>query len=341
MDFETDSSARARTIVQRHYPPECAPRDCRFLGGAGGFSGARLWRLSSPAGEFCLRRWPSEHPSADRLAFIHSVLFLADRNGYSRLPLPIRTRSGDSFLAAEAHLWELTPWIAGAADFHARPSDKRLTAALRALAEFHVSVANHPAAPREPACSPGLGERTQRLRELAAGDLVQLAASIRQALDPRYDDLAERILARLPDALESAGDVLIERSELAVPLQPAIRDVWHDHFLFVGDEVSGIIDFGSLRIDSVCGDVARLLASLVGDDKRAWQVGLAAYESVRPLSEVERRLLPAFERSALPLSGVNWLDWLYRAGRKFEDSTAVRRRLGEIAQRLEQRGTRP
>lgn len=341
MDFETDSSAPARAIVQRHYPPECVPRDCRFLGGAGGFSGSRLWRLTSPAGELCLRRWPSEHPSADRLAFIHSVLFLADRNGYSRLPLPIRTRSGDSFLAAEGHLWELTPWIPGAADFHARPSDERLTAALRALAEFHVSVASHPAAPHDPAPSPGLGERTQQLRALTAGDLFQLAASIRRAPAPRYDDLAERILARLPDALESAGDVLIERAELAVPLQPAIRDVWHDHLFFVGDEVSGIVDFGSLRIDSVCGDVARLLGSLSPDDDRARQVGLAAYESVRPLSDAERRVLPAFELSALPLSGVNWLDWLYRAGRRFEDPTAVRRRLGEIAQRLEQHGPRP
>jgi hypothetical protein len=41
---------------------------------SGGFSGAQLWRLETVAGPLCLRRWPAEHPSAQRLTLIHNVL---------------------------------------------------------------------------------------------------------------------------------------------------------------------------------------------------------------------------------------------------------------------------
>ncbi len=68
---------------------------------------------------------------------------------------------------------------------------------------------------------------------------------------------------------------------LAAPLQPCIRDVWHDHVLFVGDDVSGLVDFGAMQPDSVAADIARLLGSLAGDDRQAWTIGLAAYESVQ------------------------------------------------------------
>src|SRR5690606_15182110 len=45
------------------------------LGSGGGFSGSTLWRIrTADERDFCLRRWPAEHPSPERLTFIHSVL---------------------------------------------------------------------------------------------------------------------------------------------------------------------------------------------------------------------------------------------------------------------------
>jgi Ser/Thr protein kinase RdoA (MazF antagonist) len=105
--------------------------------------------------------------------------------------------------------------------------------------------------------------------------------------------------------------------------------------LFVGDEVSGIVDFGSMRPDNVATDVARLLGSLAGDDTQDWQSGLSAYQSVRPLSDDELSLVKAFDRSTVVLGGLQWLEWVYLDGRQFDNRAAVLERVDEFLRRLE------
>ncbi len=113
-----------------------------------------------------------------------------------------------------------------------------------------------------------------------------------------------------------------------------IRDVWHDHILFEGDRVSGIIDFGTMRTEHVAGDVARLLGSLVGDDPRRREVGLAAYGQVRPLSQEELRLVTVFDASSVALSPLNWIEWIYVDGRRFEQPSTIEARFDELLSRL-------
>jgi homoserine kinase type II len=128
---------------------------------------------------------------------------------------------------------------------------------------------------------------------------------------------------------ELAAAALVETK-----LQPAIRDVWADHFLFTGDSVTGLVDFGGLNIDTPATDIARLLGSMAGDDAAAWQVGVAAYEAIRPLTSAERQLIPVFDRSSVLLSGMNWLRWIYIEGRTFADTEAVKTRLATIVGRM-------
>ncbi len=104
--------------------------------------------------------------------------------------------------------------------------------------------------------------------------------------------------------------------------------------LFEGNRVSGIIDFGAMRIDTVAGDVSRLLGSLAGDDLVAWQRGLKAYQTIRRLSDAEFALVPVFDESTMLLAGFNWLEWLV-GGRRFENPGEVLRRLRMIVNRLE------
>src|SRR3954447_6586549 len=131
--------------VVRNYPADCQPTLTEPLGFAGGMSGAQFWRMQSPRGTLVLRRWPAEHPTPDRLRFIHEVLFHAARNGIEFLALPIHTSAGNSWVHDGCHLWELAPWMPGVADYESLPTKEKLCAAMAALARFHVAVAEFPA----------------------------------------------------------------------------------------------------------------------------------------------------------------------------------------------------
>src|SRR4051794_36755023 len=72
------------------YPADCQPSGVTFLDSAGGFSGAQIWRLETPRGPACLRRWPAEQ-SANRLEFIQAVLWHVDQEGFRLASLPWET----------------------------------------------------------------------------------------------------------------------------------------------------------------------------------------------------------------------------------------------------------
>ncbi len=385
--------------VLAHYPPDCAPR--AWTKAASGFSGAEVYRLETARGTLALRRWPAEHPSPKRLSWIHSVLTQAVANGFDRLPLPIRTlnpatieraawpaSSCDTFVSQGGHLWELAPWLPGEADFRQNPSPVRLTAAMQALAQLHLSMAgdrpNPPSqGPLKSGPSPGLRARLEQLRRLRFGAAVAIRAAISStpltsglspqacspgatgsasALAPQASGLTPPALAST--LLTSAHEILDHFERLApdlerqlaasvahpVSLQPALRDIHDEHVLFVGDVVSGIIDFGAMREETVAGDIARLLGSLIGGPAKGpgsdsvlgdaanrpltWQAGLAAYEAVRPLSDTERELVPLFDQSGLLLGAMNWLEWLFVDGRQFADLARVHERILKLLVQL-------
>jgi Ser/Thr protein kinase RdoA (MazF antagonist) len=108
-----------------------AVRRIQPIGNAGGWSGSRLWRVTNQnGGETCLRRWPQEHPTPDRLRFIHGVLHQVAQN----LPVvaaPLPTSSKATFVEYAGQRWELTFWKPGNADYHAHPNRIRLRATTR------------------------------------------------------------------------------------------------------------------------------------------------------------------------------------------------------------------
>ncbi len=137
-------SLRQIQAIVRQYPVKFQPTRIEPLGAAGGMSGAQFWRIESAAGTFVLRRWPSEHPTAERLRFIHSVLFQAEHRGVSILATPIRTTTGESFTIFDGHLWDLTPWMTGMADYERSPNKQKLNAAMTSLAKFHSAISDFP-----------------------------------------------------------------------------------------------------------------------------------------------------------------------------------------------------
>lgn len=330
-------SLRDIQAIVRQYPANFQPNRVEPLGAARGMSGAQFWRVESPAGTHVLRRWPSEHPTPERLRFIHGVLFHAAEHGISFLATPIPTTTGESFVLFDGHLWELSPWMPGTADYELAPNKQKLAAAMTALAKFHSTVNGFPERGlQQVAGAPlAISRRLSRLRELSHRGTNDLAEAINVDTWPDLATLARRFLGTTSATLPRAIAQLAPLSNIILPVQPCLRDIWHDHVLFMGDEVTAIIDYGSINIDTPSTDVARLLGSLVGDDEAGWHAGVKAYSTIRPLSADEERAAKALDTSSTILAGCNWLRWIYIDGRQFEDRAQIVERFQRIVTRSE------
>jgi Ser/Thr protein kinase RdoA (MazF antagonist) len=325
----TFSAAKAGEIL-RHYPIDQHSIQVESLGSAGGMSGAQFWRIMSSRGTLCLRRWPVEHPSPQRLSFIHAVLQHAARRGISFIPPPITTHALRTFVHQACHLWQLEPWMPGTADYERTPRVEKLRAAMTALAQFHI--ATHDFEP--PASSSTIPRRLAQLRELSQQGTTALSRAIDNAIWPDIAPLARQFIALLPSAIPLVITKLEPLAGVRLSRQPCLRDIWHDHILFTGDDVTGIIDFGAVNIDTPATDISRLLGSLVADDFEGWRTGLGAYSAERPLSPEESLAVVALDRSGIVLAGCNWIRWIYIERREFDNRHKVTDRFRKILARV-------
>ena len=337
--------------VLRAYPAECQPLAVEFLDSAGGFSGARL-SGDSPCsqGLLCLRRWPAEHPSTDRLEFIQAVLWHVHQEGFHAIPLPLETATHQGYVRHAGHLWEITPWLAGTADYHRSPSLPRLrAAAMTTLAEISSRGRISFHLPQEPECVFVAAAWPSGARQLVcrtcARRLAAIAACrsrIRRSPILRTP-VAQRIVELFPRAPAARVQQILDQATpiRRWPLIPCLRDIWEENVLFLGDEVSGLVDAGALRPENVAADVARLLGSLAEDDRSGAvkRGNLAAYElAFVRFSEAEATLVAAFDTSGVLLGGINWLSWIYEQQRVFDRPDAVQARLDYFCRRLAQAG---
>jgi Ser/Thr protein kinase RdoA (MazF antagonist) len=175
-------------------------------------------------------------------------------------------------------------------------------------------------------------KRTGRLNELLQSGSGELAEAIVDRHWPELAPLARQFLTLLPHALPVAVSKHQPLTKLRFSLQPCIRDVWYENVLFTNEEVTGIVDFGSMDIDTPACDVARLLGSLVGSDPERRRIGLEAYGSVRKLSASELLAVDAFDTGIVVLSGCNWIRWIYVERRHFENAEKVCQRFRRIVE---------
>jgi homoserine kinase type II len=339
------ADSAVQTVLSFYSFPPGMVRRIESLGNAGGWSGSRIWKVEAvgnalrgvpgTAGspEFlCLRRWPKEHPTPERLRLIHDVLERVFHGGLHVVPVPLRAPNGTTFVEHEGHLWELTPWMPGTADYHSHPSRARLRSAMKVLAQFHQLAGEQPTIGHPLS----IHDRRIQVRNFLGGLAATVPSGIRNGISSRLDKTAVRVFGIAQPILPSTQARLQAESTWKSMLLPAIRDIWHDHVLFTGDQVTGIVDFGALRIDTPLADIARLVGSLVGDDRDARTFALESYSEIRPLSAEDRRLIDLLDESGVVLAGLNWLTWLYVDRRDMGPPEPIIRRLDEILRRLEQ-----
>jgi Ser/Thr protein kinase RdoA (MazF antagonist) len=319
--------------VLRRFQLPAVVRHVEFLGAAGGFSGAQFWRMSIHETTWCLRAWAPNHPSPERLAWIHAVLRHVAGRGCNVIPVPLATESGPSFVSWQDRLWELAPWMPGAADYDQDPLLCKLQGAMRLLADFHLAASSFPGCAMSVGPPSGLPSRLEFMNQLDGGMLAQLWLAVRQGNVPFYAETSS-ILKAYEQFRGDVSHLLSQAAALPVRNHVCLRDVWHDHILFQQGQVSGLVDFGAMNVDCAAADISRLLGSLVADDETGWCQGVAAYEAIRPLTENERTAIRAYDTSSVLLSGINWLKWLLLESRQFDSPDRVRGRLQAIKKRL-------
>ncbi len=312
--------------VLSRYPAAVAPTSApEWLGGAGGLSGARLWRYPSPVGPMVLRLWPSDGLGRAHREQVHRWLKRARDLPF--VPVPIADRSGATLQESASGLWELSRWMPGVSESEGSPAPVRVASAFAALAAFHRCFAGD----RRRARSPGLADRAGAIAGLIRGGFDELEQAITadatRALAIRWLALARRMAPRLLGPAREAAS-------REVPLQPCLRDARGEHFLFEDDRVTGLVDFGAMGMDCVACDLARLIGDWLDDAPAARAGALAAYECVRPLAPDEAAAIPAFVTSTALLIGERWVRWHYVEGRRFEDALAVATGLVRSIERL-------
>lgn len=300
------------------------------LGNRGGFSGAQLWRVETAAVSFCLRAWPKYGSSGPQLPQIHELMLFARQQGLPFVPSVCQTITKKTYVEYAGRLWDLVEWMPGQADFHANPINEKLEAAFIALAELHQVWKKKFAAS---ASCPGIIRRLERVQQWQT--LLERGWRPDYSLYPPFTILGKRAWDLVQRLLPQFFVPLLHWREPSFPLQPCLCDIWHDHVLFEGNRITGIIDYGSVKVDHVAVDLARLVGSLIGDDEATWQFGLRSYRQVCSLSQQEEDLTRLLDRTGTLLALVNWLRWLYHDQRRFEDLGIVAARLEQIIFRIE------
>ena len=301
------------------YPSHAQPLSpLESLGGAGGMSGARLWRLRAELGALVLRAWPLHGPGRNHLEQVHHWLALAAKLDF--VPSPIPDRAGCTLQEWRGGLWELTPWMDGSAEPRP-PVVSRLRQAFSGLAAFHERLRVE----QVEGVSPGLVQRRDAISQLVHGEYDVLGHALNRQREQEARN-REAALAWLALA-RKVGPLLLEplcrAATRVVNLQPCLRDARPEHFLFDGDRLSGLVDFGAMGVDCVAGDLARMIGEWLDGDLAARSEALASYESVRRLEPSERSLIGVFQSATALLKGERWVRWHFIEDRRFDDPCAI------------------
>lgn len=294
---------------------------------ASGFSGAGVWRITDAQGkQFSVKRL--NNLTADHLAWIQRVLLHTIACDCDFVARPQRTEDGMSYLQSNDGLWEVCTWMPGEPNIGELPSDDKLKHAMQSLAKFHQSAAQVNFDFR---ASPGVKTRLIQLTGLES-TVASIKATSHQS--PALANLLMLLKRIPPNQLKGYMDALGQFTSQTLPLQPVIRDLRSAHLLFTGDELTGLIDFDAMQMETIALDLTRSLGSLVPDNVDRWQYALNAYSSVRPIQPAELELIKILDPINTILSALNWLTWIAIEQRQFENVEAVESRLQELNLRM-------
>jgi homoserine kinase type II len=207
-------------------------------------------------------------------------------------PQPVKNRQGEMLGKVAARPAAMITFLDGM--WIRRPSPGHCAALGEALARLHLA---------------GLDFKKSRANALSAEGWRALYENCRERANELHRDLKQFLAAELSH--------LETQWPRELPLGVIHADLFPDHVFFLGNELSGLIDFYFACTDALAYDVAICLNAWCFETDHSYNVTkgkslLQAYAKVRPLSQNERRALPLLARGAamrfLLTRLVDWFD---------------------------------
>ncbi len=312
---------------------------------APGFSGSVVYRCDrslrgslDDGGQFALKAWPAS-TERSRIEEIHRVQSRALAAGCAAVPRI------HGLVTVDVRHWELSSWMPGepaAAD--AEPDFVRRGAFEIGRFQRAVALLGQLLQPA-PAVLARL-DRAAEVDRLLPPTLAAMNAGLINFPPPLASAMREArqcLNEQWPMARARIARTLADYRDLPVPNQYVLRDVHREHVLFCDREVSGLIDFDAVRIDTPMTDLARWVAGfLTGDrdrDDSIWEAAMAglAMENVlqsrNPMAFGQPQMIElatAIHFATTWISLANWLIWLISERRSFPAGH------NRVAQRIEE-----
>jgi homoserine kinase type II len=240
-------------------------------------------------GSFILTLYEKRVAAADLPFFIGLMEHLAARG--LTCPQPVKTRAGEALGKLAGRPAAIVTFLEGM--WIRRPSLTHCAAVGQALARLHIA-----------------GEGFALTRKNA------LSVDGWRPLYERAGARADNVQQGLRAAIAAELDVLEKSWPHDLPRGVIHADLFPDNVFFLGDKLSGLIDFYFACTDTLAYDVAVCLNAWCFEPDHAYNVTkgrglLQAYAKERPLSDRELNALPLLARgAALRFLLTRLVDWL-------------------------------
>jgi homoserine kinase type II len=240
-------------------------------------------------GNFILTLYEKRVAAGDVPFFLALMEHLANRG--INCPLPVRNRSGQVLGQVAGRPAAIVTFLDGL--WIRRPSNKHCAAVGAALAKLHLAGADF------------------KMKRANALSIDSWRTLYRQA-----DGRADAVQEGLAGTIDGELDHLDKTWPRGLPTGVIHADLFPDNVFFLGDELSGLIDFYFACIDMLAYDLAVCLNAWCFEPDHSYNVTkgramLQAYAQVRALSDAEREALPILARgSALRFLLTRLVDWL-------------------------------
>lgn len=246
------------------------------------------YKITTPAGRFILTIFEKRVAAAD-LPFFIAVMEQLAAKGFAA-PRPIPTRDGGYLNEVKAKPAAIVSFLEG--EWPRKWDASHCAAVGEALARMHVALEGFG------------GERANALSIDGWEALITRRLDKVEMLRPGLAALIERDMAEVRAAWPHD-----------LPRGIIHADLFPDNALFVGERLSGVIDFYFACTDFLAYDLAVCLNAWCFEDERAYSreraaAMIGAYAAVRQLNADERRALPTLARgAALRFFATRLTDW--------------------------------